>query len=371
MLMNMTRRIYMTLVSSYSLFFEKIAGKLNRDATQSSHYGIGKNSLMESHLGIAERQLSNIQSDTVGMVSRINELHKHRLNLVKMGDGVLRYWIWHANWASIAGSLLMLTATPITHYLGIMIMMASSIMSLAETWRGYQLEKELNQLMDDSLTSNNYMDFTDQVQNFFETNLPSSGSSYTSSAGVDADSDVIPRSVIDYENAHEYINPDDEHVQDLLQTQIFPNGIPSDQQLIVQQIHQFMADSTTYVADGSTDDWASVGDVATRLEGDCEDLANLETSLILAAFNEQGFSTSAIQTHAAYVSVNDNRLGHVYLSMELNGEQVVIDPSLKSGELISLNDYVTEYQVEDVFTYNQSQTNVINPQALGLETSGF
>ena len=200
MLMNMTRRIYMTLVSSYTLFFEKIAGKLSRDATQSSHYGDWQNSLMESHLGIAERQLSNIQSDTVGMVSRINELHKHRLNLVKMGDTVLRGLYMAANWSSIAGSLLMLAPTPITHFLGIMIMMASSIMSLAETWRGYQLEKELNQLMDDSLTSDNYMDFTDQAQNFFATNLPSSSSSYTSSAGVGVDSDVIPRSVVDYEN---------------------------------------------------------------------------------------------------------------------------------------------------------------------------
>ena len=121
MIMNMTRRVYMTLISAYTQFFENIAGKLSKEATQSSHYSDWQNSLMESHMGIAERQLSTIHSDTVSMVGRINEMHKHRLNLVKLSDSLLRGLDITSTWSSIAGALLMLTPTPLTHFLGIFL----------------------------------------------------------------------------------------------------------------------------------------------------------------------------------------------------------------------------------------------------------
>ena len=84
MLMNAVRRVYMSLVSAQTQFFERIASKLSKDATSSSHYSDMQSSLMESHMGIAERQLSSIQSDTTQMVSRINDLHKMRLNIIKL-----------------------------------------------------------------------------------------------------------------------------------------------------------------------------------------------------------------------------------------------------------------------------------------------
>ena len=46
--MNTIRRVYMTLVSAYTHTFERIASKLSKDATSSSHYGDWQLSLMES-----------------------------------------------------------------------------------------------------------------------------------------------------------------------------------------------------------------------------------------------------------------------------------------------------------------------------------
>ncbi|MEK9728249.1 MAG: hypothetical protein VW397_09125, partial [Candidatus Margulisiibacteriota bacterium] len=369
MLMNMTRRVYMTLVCSYTQFFEKIAGKLSKDSTQSSHYGDWQNSLLESHMGIAERQLSSIHNDTVSMVSRINELHKHRLNLVKLSDPLLRGLDMTSTWSSVVGALLMLMPTPITHMLGILITMASSILSLAESWRGYQLEMELDQEMTEQFSM---YDLKASVETFFNANLRvSSDASFTTNAGESIDPQLAPRSVVDYNNAHLYINPDDPQVQELLRNDVFPNGIPSDTTQIIEDIHSFMSRETQYIADSGADDWACVGEVAQRKSGDCEDLVNLEHSLILAAFQSLDDPALNIANHAAYVTVDDVSLGHVYMTVDVDGETMVLDPSLSAGTLVPYEAYQATYNVKDVFTYDHTQTNVLNPKALGLETAGL
>ena len=83
-----------------------------------------------------------------------------------------------------------------------------------------------------------------------------------------------------------------------------------------------MAAHTTYVADGPVDDWAPVGEVAKQLRGDCEDLIHLEHSLILAALADAGLSNPKPKSHAAYVSVNGKREGHVYMTVEIDGRRL-------------------------------------------------
>ena len=151
--------------------------------------------------------------------------------------------------------------------------------------------------------------------------------------------DVLPRRVVDYQNAHLYIDPDNPHVQTLLRSDVFPEGVPVDPQSIVSGVHSFMAQSTQYVADEEYDEWASVGDVAQNLTGDCEDLSNLEHSLLLAAFNQQGISNHQLQSHAAYVHYDNRRLGHVYKTLEINGDTFVLDPSLEPGLVGPLSEY--------------------------------
>ena len=59
----------------------------------------------------------------------------HRLNLVKLLIVFMRFG-YYIHWSSIVGALLMLTLTPITHFLGIFITMASSILSLVNPGEG-------------------------------------------------------------------------------------------------------------------------------------------------------------------------------------------------------------------------------------------
>ena len=149
-----------------------------------------------------------------------------------------------------------------------------------------------------------------QVEDTFQTNMPGLDSTrFSTSATQTVPTDVMPRSVVDYTNAHTYINPSDPAVQALLHDGCFPTGVPTDPAEIIQTIHSFMAAKTTYISDGAEDDWAPVGDVAKRLSGDCEDLVHLEHSLLLAAFNEAGLTDLKPQSHAAYVTIDGQREG--------------------------------------------------------------
>ena len=42
------------------------------------------------------------------------------------------------------------------------------------------------------------------------------------------------------------------------------------------------------------------------------------------------------KSHAAYVTVNGKRQGHVYMTVEIDGDTMVLDPSLASGHQLTL-----------------------------------
>ena len=203
MLMTMSRRIFMTLSSAYVKLFEQISKKLDGNSTASSHYGDWQSNLMESHLSIAERQLSSVHSSTIQMTERINEMHKLRLNLIKMADPFLRAFDMTSTWGSLVGALLMLTPSPLTHVAGIFITMASAILSLAQSYRGHQLERDLHQMMDAEVGEFDQMKH--QVNAYFNANMPAlTPGEFSTSATQNVDTDIIPRSVVDYTNAHLY-----------------------------------------------------------------------------------------------------------------------------------------------------------------------
>ena len=359
-------------------FFEKIASKLSNESTSSSHYGDWQSSLMESHMGLVERQLSTIQSNTVAMVDRINDLHRHRLNIIKMGDPILRGLDISSDWSGIAGAIFLLSPAPIFQLVGVLLSMASSLLTLAESWRGQYLEEGLDQEMDTMPTgfddTSSFDGVYQNLNSFFSTNLNASANDESFSAATDGtsvDSDVMPRSVVDYTNAHQYINPNSESVQKLLTSSIFPDGIPEDPSLIIEHIHSYLNQSATYRTDSGGDHWATVDETANTLTGDCEDLINLEYSLILAAFNQHGISTDSLKAHAAYVTTDKGREGHVFLTYDDGLSQpIVLDPSLNTdGDIQMLDDYRAEYRVTDVFNYTNQITTISDYKALGIQTS--
>ena len=140
-LMNQVRRIYLTMASAYSQFIEKIASRLSKDSTKSSAYGDWQLTLTESHMGLAQKRLSSIQSQTNDMITRLNELHKHRLNLIKLKDRLMRTFDVIETWGQITGAALMLVPTPMTQMFGVAMIGASVVSGICESWREYTLEK--------------------------------------------------------------------------------------------------------------------------------------------------------------------------------------------------------------------------------------
>ena len=186
--------------------------------------------------------------------------------------------------------------------------------------------------------------------------------------------------MVDYNNAHLYINPDAENVQKLLDEAIFSDGVPASASEIVTKVHEFMIEKTSYVADEGEDDWAEVNDVAASLSGDCEDLVNLEYSLILAAANKAGIDIAEINptANAAWVTHPDteDRVGHVFLTVDINGESVVLDRSLEvSWDTPTIDEYSKKYDVDDVFKYTDKITDVIQKDvidtAIGVFLRGY
>ena len=99
--------------------------------------------------GVGTKRLSSIQSQTNDMITRLNELHKHRLNLIKLKDRLMRTFDVIETWGQITGAALMLVPTPMTQMFGVAMIGASVVSGICESWREYTLEKKLNQKMDD------------------------------------------------------------------------------------------------------------------------------------------------------------------------------------------------------------------------------
>ena len=58
----------------------------------------------------------------------------------------------------------------------------------------------------------------------------------------------------------------------------------------------------------------------------------------------------------------------MYMTMRIDGEVMVLDPSLEKGQMMTLAAY-QKYNVEDVLTYTHDNTNVLSPLAIDLDTS--
>ena len=170
--MNQVRRTYLILVSAYVQFFEKITSQLSDEAVKSSQFSDIQSTHMESQMGLIEKRLQTIQSKTTEMISRMNTIHTHRLNLIKMKDPFLRAFDTVENWGQITGAVMMLVPTGLSQFLGVISMMLSVISGAMESWRAKVLEDSLNQKMDKN--TQEFDDLLDQVNKDFKQEVNSS-----------------------------------------------------------------------------------------------------------------------------------------------------------------------------------------------------
>jgi len=139
-------------------------------------------------------------------------------------------------------------------------------------------------------------------------------------------------SVQDIMSSTIYITPDDNNVQALLVTMkslgVINDGMTMDQ--TAQAIHNYVSETFNYQPDNCGDYWQTAAETFRSGGGDCEDLANLEASLLTAALISRGISPEEASARVSCVVVGDVNAytQHVYVSYKGDdGRVIYFDPS--------------------------------------------
>jgi len=190
---------------------------------------------------------------------------------------------------------------------------------------------------------------------------------------MDADN-MDMNSIEEIEKASQYIAPDDTAVQVLLMN-LKSFGIITDsmsQDEMVMAIHDYVTANFSYQVEAAGDDWQTVSETIKNGGGDCEDLANLEASLLTAALVDKGINLEDAEKRVcAVVVANINTgTGHVYVSyVKEDGTTVNLDPSVKDSSAFGLT---PESQMV-LFSYTAGAVNVkdISFANINFMTAGY
>ncbi len=179
-------------------------------------------------------------------------------------------------------------------------------------------------------------------------------------------------SIEDIADAMQYIDPDNEAVQTLLSTLKQLGMITEDMTAdeIANAVHGYVSKNFAYIADKGGDDWSSVAETISRRGGDCEDLANLEASLLMAALIDSGMSADEAASRVSGVVTFSliSGIGHVTVRyITESGKTLYYDPS--NG---SVSKGIREGQTV-LFTYDMEGVNVEDKgfDYSKLATSGY
>jgi len=176
------------------------------------------------------------------------------------------------------------------------------------------------------------------------------------------------REVLD---AFNYIDPTNSSVQALLNQLkdlgIITDGMSNDDMAIA--INSYISRNFTYVTELSGDDWKTVTETIDSRSGDCEDLANLTASLIMAALISRGMSIEeASKKVCAVVLVNEQTaMGHVIVKYETSeGNTLYLDPTTSQVS------YSLDGSMQVAFTYSAVAVDIFRSIDLSkLSTAGY
>lgn len=160
------------------------------------------------------------------------------------------------------------------------------------------------------------------------------------------------------ENADQYVQVGTA-VEEQILAELKADGIINDgmsvQQLVIA-MNDYVHDNFAYLADVG-DHWNSVAETVQNGGGDCEDLANLEASLLISALKDRGMSEDEADKRVSLlVAVNpDTFIAHVFVQYTAeNGSVTYLDP-VSSSVSRSLGKLWTP-----LFNYDAENVNVIN-----------
>ena len=174
---------------------------------------------------------------------------------------------------------------------------------------------------------------------------------------------------VDYTQASTYIQPDSAAVQAELSL-IFGSDLSGlTEEQIVTMVHDYMLDNFEYLADEG-EQWASVEDTLASKSGDCEDLANTQASLLIAAFEAVGMSEAAanVSVVAGQMTAYGTTAGHALVQyQDLSGNVWALDATDRraltsldatANSHLLFSNIQNQYGFEIYFSSTQSITSV-------------
>jgi len=158
--------------------------------------------------------------------------------------------------------------------------------------------------------------------------------------------------------AESYIDPDAAGVQlilsNLKESGIINSGMSEEKAVLA--VHGYIGSNFSYIAD-TGDHWNSVSETIKNGGGDCEDLANLEASLIISALIDRGLTLEDADKKVSSVVAVDlyTAMGHVYVRyVGENGQIKYLNPvSSKVTSSIDSSKIA-------LFSYNTESVDIMN-----------
>ncbi|GBR77367.1 hypothetical protein RDn1_026 [Candidatus Termititenax dinenymphae] len=142
-----------------------------------------------------------------------------------------------------------------------------------------------------------------------------------------------------YNSVSDYIDPFNPQIANLL------NNIPglNDPALSTEEklvkLYNYIGENLTYESE-SADSWSSVGETIAKRGGDCEDLATLLASAMIALLKRSGLDYKTAQGKILAVAGNGSDYGeHVFVEYQAeDGRRYVFDPALHGQPVDSLTE---------------------------------
>jgi hypothetical protein len=166
-------------------------------------------------------------------------------------------------------------------------------------------------------------------------------------------------SLAEVASSYSYLDPEGDAINGIL-SDLKAQGIITDgmsEEELLSAVNNYIATNYTYVSDAAGDHWQTVSETVRVKGGDCEDLANLEASLLIAALMDRGVSRADADSRVnCLVAVTGTGLvGHVWVKFTAeDGTTVYLNPA--AGKVLS---ELPATQMA-IFTYNSTSVNIIS-----------
>ncbi|MDR1322853.1 MAG: hypothetical protein LBK68_00265 [Candidatus Margulisbacteria bacterium] len=142
-----------------------------------------------------------------------------------------------------------------------------------------------------------------------------------------------------YNSVTDYIDPLSPQIADFLKSipELNDTVLSTEEKLV--KLYNYIVENFAYAAE-SADSWSSVGETIAKHSGDCEDLATLLASALIALLKREGLSYKEAQDRVFAVAGSSPQYDdHVFVEYTADdGQKYIFDPALRGQTIAALTD---------------------------------